>query len=140
MYGMPNRGGLDAIALLAQKEGILLDPVYTGKAMAGLIDYLDNSTEKHRYYLCILAALKPFSPIQKSTKPLNNKYRSMESVISIERLFYTRDLFVIHNPKIITIPPNNAENVISSFKNSVPIITAVNGLSAINDPAPAAPN
>ncbi|HBO21987.1 D-cysteine desulfhydrase [Providencia sp.] len=46
MYGMPNSAGLDAIKLLAQKEGILLDPVYTGKAMAGLIDYLENSTEK----------------------------------------------------------------------------------------------
>jgi 1-aminocyclopropane-1-carboxylate deaminase/D-cysteine desulfhydrase-like pyridoxal-dependent ACC family enzyme len=28
----------DAIRLTAIKEGILLDPVYTGKAMAGLID------------------------------------------------------------------------------------------------------
>lgn len=27
-----------AVKLLAQLEGILLDPVYTGKAMAGLID------------------------------------------------------------------------------------------------------
>lgn len=46
MYGMPNQQGLAAIALLAQQEGILLDPVYTGKAMAGLIDYLENSAEK----------------------------------------------------------------------------------------------
>lgn len=46
MYGMPNQQGLAAIKLLAQQEGILLDPVYTGKAMAGLIDYLENSAEK----------------------------------------------------------------------------------------------
>ncbi|MEZ2757305.1 D-cysteine desulfhydrase [Providencia vermicola] len=46
MYGMPNQQGLATIALLAQQEGILLDPVYTGKAMAGLIDYLENSAEK----------------------------------------------------------------------------------------------
>ncbi|MEY0952049.1 D-cysteine desulfhydrase [Providencia manganoxydans] len=45
-YGMPNRAGLNAITLLARSEGILLDPVYTGKAMAGLIDYLENSNEK----------------------------------------------------------------------------------------------
>lgn len=45
-YGMPNQQGLAAIKLLAQQEGILLDPVYTGKAMAGLIDYLENSAEK----------------------------------------------------------------------------------------------
>jgi D-cysteine desulfhydrase len=30
----------DAIDLLATTEGILLDPVYTGKAMAGLLDLL----------------------------------------------------------------------------------------------------
>lgn len=37
-YGFPNAGGRDAIALLASLEGLLLDPVYTGKAMAGLVD------------------------------------------------------------------------------------------------------
>ncbi len=37
-YGMPNEEGLEAIRLLARLEGIFLDPVYTGKAMAGLID------------------------------------------------------------------------------------------------------
>ncbi|MFW0765581.1 D-cysteine desulfhydrase [Trabulsiella odontotermitis] len=37
-YGMPNEAGMDAVKLLASLEGILLDPVYTGKAMAGLID------------------------------------------------------------------------------------------------------
>ncbi len=37
-YGQPNEEGLEAIKLLARLEGILLDPVYTGKAMAGLID------------------------------------------------------------------------------------------------------
>lgn len=37
-YGTPNDEGQEAIKLLARLEGILLDPVYTGKAMAGLID------------------------------------------------------------------------------------------------------
>lgn len=37
-YGMPNEAGTAAVQLLAQQEGVLLDPVYTGKAMAGLID------------------------------------------------------------------------------------------------------
>ncbi|MEB8079899.1 D-cysteine desulfhydrase [Klebsiella michiganensis] len=36
-YGIPNDEGMAAVKLLAQLEGILLDPVYTGKAMAGLI-------------------------------------------------------------------------------------------------------
>lgn len=37
-YGTPNEAGMEAVKLLARLEGILLDPVYTGKAMAGLID------------------------------------------------------------------------------------------------------
>jgi len=37
-YGRPNDAGLAAIKMLAQLEGLILDPVYTGKAMAGLID------------------------------------------------------------------------------------------------------
>lgn len=37
-YGEPNDEGMEAVKLLARLEGIMLDPVYTGKAMAGLID------------------------------------------------------------------------------------------------------
>ncbi|MBV8271903.1 MAG: D-cysteine desulfhydrase [Cupriavidus sp.] len=37
-YGEPNQAALEAIRLLARTEGVLLDPVYTGKAMAGLLD------------------------------------------------------------------------------------------------------
>lgn len=37
-YGVPTDGMLEAVTLLARTEGILLDPVYTGKGMAGLID------------------------------------------------------------------------------------------------------
>ena len=36
-YGIPSPEGLDALGRLARTEGILLDPVYTGKAMAGLL-------------------------------------------------------------------------------------------------------
>lgn len=37
-YGEPNAGTLDAVRLAASHEGLLLDPVYTGKAFAGLLD------------------------------------------------------------------------------------------------------
>ena len=37
-YGIPNEKTLEAISLLAKKESILLDPVYSGKGMAGLIN------------------------------------------------------------------------------------------------------
>lgn len=36
-YGQPNNGMIGAVTLLARSEGVVLDPVYTGKAMAGLI-------------------------------------------------------------------------------------------------------
>jgi len=37
-YGVPTPGMVEAVTLLAQSEGLLLDPVYSGKGMAGLID------------------------------------------------------------------------------------------------------
>jgi L-cysteate sulfo-lyase len=37
-YGVPTPGMLEALDLCARLEGLVLDPVYTGKAMAGLID------------------------------------------------------------------------------------------------------
>ena len=39
-YGIPSREAAAAIRLLAHTEGLLLDPTYTGKAMAGLIESL----------------------------------------------------------------------------------------------------
>ncbi len=41
-YGVVNEGKLEAIELMAQTEGVFLDPVYTGTAMAGLIDLIRN--------------------------------------------------------------------------------------------------
>ena len=37
-YGMTTEAMIDAVKCCAQLEGLLLDPVYTGKAMAGLMD------------------------------------------------------------------------------------------------------
>ncbi len=39
-YGQPTPGMTEAVLMLAQLEGVLLDPVYSGKAMAGLIDLI----------------------------------------------------------------------------------------------------
>ena len=36
-YAQPSKEGLEAITLMAQQEGLILDPVYTGKAFAGLM-------------------------------------------------------------------------------------------------------
>ena len=37
-YGLPSRAGLEAMKSLATSEGILTDPVYSGKGFSGLID------------------------------------------------------------------------------------------------------
>ncbi len=42
-YSLPTPAMVEAVRLVAQTEAILLDPVYTGKAMAGLIDLVRTS-------------------------------------------------------------------------------------------------
>ena len=37
-YGIPDAATLDAMRLAARTEGMITDPVYEGKSMAGLID------------------------------------------------------------------------------------------------------
>jgi L-cysteate sulfo-lyase len=39
-YGIPTAGMIDALEIVARTEGVVLDPVYSGKAMAGLIDLI----------------------------------------------------------------------------------------------------
>ncbi len=39
-YGIPTDRGLEAMKLLARHEAVFLDPVYSSKAMAGLIDHI----------------------------------------------------------------------------------------------------
>ncbi len=36
-YGIPSPAGMDALSLVAQTEGILLDPIYSAKAMAAVL-------------------------------------------------------------------------------------------------------
>jgi L-cysteate sulfo-lyase len=39
-YGQPTKAMNEAVLLLARTEGLLFDPVYSGKALAGMIDYV----------------------------------------------------------------------------------------------------
>lgn len=41
-YSLPTEGMIEAVKLFARLEGILLDPVYTGKTAAGLIDLVQR--------------------------------------------------------------------------------------------------
>jgi D-cysteine desulfhydrase len=43
-YSLPTPEMAEAVRMLARLEGILIDPVYTGKAMAGLIDLVRKGT------------------------------------------------------------------------------------------------
>lgn len=42
-YGKVSEGGLEAITLAGKHDGVLLDPVYTSKALGGLIDHIRKS-------------------------------------------------------------------------------------------------
>ena len=41
-YGLPTNEMLEAVRLMARTEGLLLDPVYSGKAFAGLLSDVKN--------------------------------------------------------------------------------------------------
>ena len=41
-YAIPSPAGNAAVALMAEREGIFLDPVYTGKAFAGLLEMAEE--------------------------------------------------------------------------------------------------
>ncbi len=41
-YGVPTSGMIDAVELLARSEGLLVDPVYGGKALAGLLSDVES--------------------------------------------------------------------------------------------------
>ncbi|MFI8823245.1 1-aminocyclopropane-1-carboxylate deaminase [Streptomyces sp. NPDC053431] len=42
VYGVPDEATLDAMRLAARTEGMVTDPVYEGKSMAGLVDLVDR--------------------------------------------------------------------------------------------------
>lgn len=52
-YALPSNEGENAAKLFARLEGILLDPVYTGKATAALLDYSESGRFKNGNLLFI---------------------------------------------------------------------------------------
>ena len=47
-YGLPSEIGNQAIQRMARSEGVVLDPIYTGKAFAGLLDLAEQREIKGR--------------------------------------------------------------------------------------------
>ena len=60
---------IGAVIMLARHEGILLDPVYSGKGMAGMIDLVRTGFFKNGEMLfsSIQADLRPCSPTVNNT-------------------------------------------------------------------------
>ena len=46
-YGIPTQAMNDAVMLLARLEGLLFDPVYSGKGLAGMIDLVQKGQFAH---------------------------------------------------------------------------------------------
>lgn len=53
-YAQPSKEGLEAIKLMAREEGLILDPVYTGKTFAGLIDLTGKGVIAKNENVCFL--------------------------------------------------------------------------------------
>lgn len=58
-YGIPSDEAAVAIKLLAHQEGILLDPTYTGKAMAGLLHSIDIEADRNSPFMFIHTGGEP---------------------------------------------------------------------------------
>lgn len=73
-YGVPTARTIEAINLTARHEGILLDPVYSGKGMAGLIDLIRKGWFKKTENIVFLhtggsAGLFGYNDIFEATTP-----------------------------------------------------------------------
>jgi L-cysteate sulfo-lyase len=73
-YGLPMEAMIEAINILARHEGILLDPVYSGKGMAGLIDLIRKGRFKAGENIVFLhtggsAGLFGYNSIFDATRP-----------------------------------------------------------------------
>jgi L-cysteate sulfo-lyase len=58
-YGIPTDAMLDAIRIMARSEGLLLDPVYSGKAFAGFLDCVRSAVWNDRNALFVMTGGTP---------------------------------------------------------------------------------
>ena len=45
-YGIPTKEGLDLLRVMAEKEGLIIDPIYNAKALAGMFDLISKGVLK----------------------------------------------------------------------------------------------
>jgi 1-aminocyclopropane-1-carboxylate deaminase/D-cysteine desulfhydrase-like pyridoxal-dependent ACC family enzyme len=53
-YGIPTKRSLAAMRSVAESEALILDPVYTSKAMAGLINMIETEKFERNEKICFL--------------------------------------------------------------------------------------
>jgi len=58
-YGIPTDAMVAAVRLLARSEGLLLDPVYSGKAFAGVLDHMRQGAWEDRDVLFVMTGGTP---------------------------------------------------------------------------------
>jgi len=77
-YGAPTENMQRAIGLLARKEGIILDPVYTGKAMSGLIQLIRKGRfNKDDKVVFLHTGGLPGLFVEENNKFVNDIYKSI---------------------------------------------------------------
>jgi len=74
-YGFPTKQSNDALRLIARKEGLIIDPVYTAKALAFIIDSVKGGEFKKDETVCFMhtggvPALFPYRKEFQPTKPI----------------------------------------------------------------------
>ena len=82
-YGIPVDSTLDAIRLTGRLEGVILDPVYEGKSMAGLIDLVTSGEIGQRQHRSLRPPRRPAGPerLQRAV-PLTERRRDRHLVRS----------------------------------------------------------
>lgn len=78
-YGLPTEAGRNAILTTARTEGLLLDPVYSGKAMSGLLNLAEKGVLDRQRPVVFLhtggvAALFAFEPGFRELADLTKRY------------------------------------------------------------------
>ena len=58
-YGIPDEGTLEAIRTAGRLEGMITDPVYEGKSMAGMIDLVATRRDRARLEGALRAPRRP---------------------------------------------------------------------------------
>ena len=98
-YGLPSEGALEAMRLAAQTEGLVLEPVYTGKALAGLIAAFMStfsSTLNAAASIVVRDLVQPFWPRIRESGLIRLSYLTTVIIVVVGLLIGTRARSIDH--------------------------------------------